>query len=139
MGKIAELRAALAGALTEIADTEKKAYVNKKVATTTLSVIPAPDDTIDYQTSFGAATFAFQIEALTPMGDFESAQKRLDELIEPYGDKSVKQALETSEHALLRKKTIVTSVERYGARTMTDGTLMLGANINVTVTGSAKP
>lgn len=141
MGKLADLRAALAGALDDITGVEKKAYIHKKVAVTTLSVVPAPDTPIVFDSTFGRGSdeYAFHIEALTPLNDFETAQKKLDELIGPYGDQSVKQALEASTDPLLAKKVRVTGVERYGVRPMPEGGgLMLGAQILVTVMASGK-
>lgn len=139
MGKLADIREALAGALADINGAEKKAYINKKVATTTLSVVPHPDTPITYHTSFGSGEFQFQIEVITPLNDYVSSQKTVDDFLEPYGDRSVKQAVETSDDPLLAKKTVVTGVDGYRAIQLPEGGgLVLRAVINVTVNASTR-
>lgn len=137
MGKLADLRAALADAVSGIADAQAKPYVWEKPSVTTLSVMPASDTMVEFDRQFGRGSdeWSFQIEALVPTNDWESAQRELDEMLEPYGDRSVKQAVEASTDPLLAKKTHVTGVERYGFRRIGD-TLMLGALVNVTVMAS---
>lgn len=92
---VAEIASALEGALP----WQVSPYLLGAPTPPTVEVYPDPDSTIDYDYtgSRGIDELGVVVRAVTPWADDRAAQDLLYEMLEPEGDRSVKQIVQSAE------------------------------------------
>lgn len=97
MGTIEDIRTALAAAMSSIDGLSTEEYI-RDIADTPVAMVGGPTD-VEYDATFGRGhdDYTFTIFLFASRVDEEAAQEDLDSYIDPFGPKSIKQAIETNE------------------------------------------
>lgn len=93
MGKMADLREALAASLASLPGVQESAYVLGNPTPPTAEVEPAPIE-YDLAMARGLDRCMFTVRVFVGAATDIGAQKKLDDFIDPTGDSSVKTLLE---------------------------------------------
>lgn len=96
MGKIEDIREALATAMRTVPGLSTGPYV-KDMVSVPAAYVGGPE-TIEYDKAFGRGhdDYVFSILVLAARVDSQSAQAKLDSFLDPYGNTSIKQAIEAN-------------------------------------------
>lgn len=138
MGKIADIREGLAAAMASIAGLNTEPYV-RDLAATPVAMVGGPDP-IEYDKTFGRGhdDYVFPIMVFASRVDDRGAQADLDAYLDPYGDKSIKQAIESNEDLLAVVEDVqVRSTQEYEPHEI-GGATYLGAVLLVGIMASGK-
>jgi len=138
MGKIADIRTALATAMSAVTGLSTEAYV-RDIADVPVAMVGGPDP-LEYDKTFGRGhdDYTFPVMIFSSKVSDEESQENLDSYLDPYGSKSLKAAIE-SDPTLggVVDDLRVTEAREYGPQDI-NGVLYLGAVLIVSVMASGK-
>lgn len=133
MGKIDEVRTALAAAMSTIDGLQVEKYI--RVVTNPPQAVIAGPVKIDYDKAFGRGhdDYTFQVVVFSSPVSDEEAQADLDRFIDPYGPLSIKAAIESSDTlGGVVESVFVSSADEYDLRE-SEGVEYLSAVLTVTM------
>lgn len=138
MGKIENIRTALATAMSTVTGLSTEAYV-RNIADVPVAMVGGPDP-IEYDKTFGRGhdDYTFPIMIFSSLVSDEESQENLDSYLDPYGSKSLKAAIEADPTlGGVVQDLRVTGTQEYGPQDIS-GILYLGAVLLVSVMAPGK-